>query len=74
MTLVCLLIYTSLVTMLIASITLKEIGSESELKTKFYDKRDNFNFPIVNFPFSCICRNIPASPDTLFSELLVPHS
>jgi hypothetical protein len=25
-----------------------------------YDKRDDFNFPIVNFPF--ICSNIPAAP------------
>ena len=27
---------------------------------KLYDKRDNFNFPNVNFPF--ICSNIPAAP------------
>ena len=25
-----------------------------------YDKRDDFNFPIVNFPF--ICSNIPEAP------------
>jgi hypothetical protein len=30
------------------------------LRTKLYDKRDDFNFPIVNFPF--ICSNIPAGP------------
>jgi hypothetical protein len=29
------------------------------LRTKLYDKRDYFNFPIVNFPF--ICSNIPAA-------------
>jgi hypothetical protein len=29
------------------------------LRTKLYDKRDDFNFPIVNFPF--ICSNIPAA-------------
>ena len=29
-------------------------------RTKLYDKRDDFNFPIVNFPF--ICRTIPAAP------------
>ena len=29
-------------------------------RTKLYDKRDDFNFPIVNFPF--ICSNIPAVP------------
>jgi hypothetical protein len=39
-----------------------DIGSEGRLRTKHYDKRDDFNFPIdffVNFPF--ICRNIPAA-------------
>ena len=30
------------------------------LRTKLYDKRGDFNFPIVNFPF--ICNNIPATP------------
>ena len=30
------------------------------LRTKLYDKRDDFNFTIVNFPF--ICKNIPAAP------------
>jgi hypothetical protein len=37
-----------------------EIDSEGRLRTKLYDKRDNFNFPIVNSPF--ICSNIPAAP------------
>ena len=37
-----------------------KIDSEGRLRTKLYDKRDDFNFPIVNFPF--ICSNIPASP------------
>jgi hypothetical protein len=37
-----------------------EIDNEGRLRTKLYDKRVNFNFPIVNFPF--ICSNIPASP------------
>ena len=32
-----------------------EIDSEGWLRTKLYDKRDDFNFPIVNFLF--ICRN-----------------
>ena len=27
-----------------------EIDSEGRLRTKPYDKRDDFNFPIVNFP------------------------
>ena len=36
-----------------------EIESERRLRTKLYVKRDDFNFPIVNFPF--IFSNIPAS-------------
>ena len=38
-----------------------EIDSEGRLRTKLYDKRDDFNFPILNFPF--ICSNIPAVPE-----------
>jgi hypothetical protein len=30
------------------------------LRKKPYDKRDHFNFPIVNFPF--ICSTIPEAP------------
>ena len=37
-----------------------EIDSEGRVRTKLYDKRDYFNFPIVKFPF--ICSNIPAAP------------
>ena len=37
-----------------------EMDSEGWLRTKLYDKRDDFNFPIVHFPF--ICSNIPAAP------------
>ena len=37
-----------------------KIDSEVRLRTKLYDKRDGFSFPIVNFPF--ICSNIPAAP------------
>ena len=55
-----------------------EINSEDRLRTRRYDKRDDFNFPIVNFPF--ICSNIPAAPaygvhciylsdDTIFQSL-----
>jgi hypothetical protein len=36
-----------------------EIDNEGRLRTTPYDKRDDFNFPIVNFPF--ICSNIPAA-------------
>jgi hypothetical protein len=37
-----------------------EIGSNGRLRTKLYDKGDDFHFPMVNFPF--ICSNIPAAP------------
>jgi hypothetical protein len=37
-----------------------EIDSEGWLKTNLYNKRADFNFPIVNFPF--ICSNILAAP------------
>ena len=37
-----------------------EIDNEGQLKTKLYDKRDDFSFPIVNFPF--LSSNIPAAP------------
>ena len=36
------------------------IDSTGRSRTKLYDKRDDFYFPIVNFPF--ICSNIPAAP------------
>ena len=36
------------------------IDSEALLRANVYYKRDDFNFPIVNFPFICI--NIPAAP------------
>jgi hypothetical protein len=45
------------------SITVNQImvaTSEGRLRTNLYDKRDDFNFPIVNFPF--ICSYIPAAP------------
>ena len=37
-----------------------EVDSEDRLRTNLYDKRDDFNYPIVNFPF--ICSNIPVAP------------
>ena len=36
------------------------LDSEGRLRTKLYDKRDDFIFSIVNFPF--ICTNIPSAP------------
>ena len=48
-----------------------EIDSEDQLRTKLYDKRDAFNFPIVNFPFICstCIWNIYLSDDTIFQSL-----
>ena len=37
-----------------------EIDNEGRLKTKLYLQRDDFRFPIVNFPF--LCSNIPVAP------------
>jgi hypothetical protein len=37
-----------------------EMDNEGRLRRKHYDKKDDFNFPIVSFPF--ICSNIPAAP------------
>ena len=39
--------------------------SEGRLRTKFYD---DFNFPIVNFPF--ICSNIPVAYGAHISQLI----
>ena len=36
------------------------IDKDQHLTTKIYDKRDDFDFSIVNFPF--LCSNIPRSP------------
>jgi hypothetical protein len=37
-----------------------EIDDSGQLSTNIYDKRDDFNFKIINFPNMCI--NIPVSP------------
>ena len=37
-----------------------ETDNEGLLRKKLYDKRDDFNLPILNLPF--ICSNIPAAP------------
>jgi hypothetical protein len=39
---------------------LLKLDTNGKLTTQLYDKRDDFNFSIVNFPYLCI--NIPASP------------
>ena len=50
-----------------------EIDSVGRLKMKLYDKRDDFNFPIENFPFKC--SNIPAAPVYgVYISQLIRHS
>jgi hypothetical protein len=39
---------------------LLKLNTNGKLTTQLYDKRDDFNFSIVNFPF--LCSNIPISP------------
>ena len=39
---------------------LLSIGKDGQLRTSLYDKRDDFNFHITNFPF--LSSNIPSSP------------
>jgi hypothetical protein len=39
---------------------LLKLDTNGKVTSQLYDKRDNFNFSIVNFPY--ICSNIPASP------------
>ena len=39
---------------------LLEFDHQGNLHTRLYDKRDDFDFPIVNFPH--LCSNIPSSP------------
>ena len=39
---------------------LMSIGRDGQLHTSIYDKRDDFNFHITNFPF--LSSNIPSSP------------
>ena len=39
---------------------LLSIGMDGQLRTSLYDKRDDFNFHITNFPF--LSSNIPSSP------------
>ena len=42
-------------------------------RRKLYNKRDAFNFPIVNFPF--ICSNFPAAPTYgVYSSQLIRYS
>ena len=37
-----------------------EFDDSGQISTKIYDKRDDFNFTIINFP--SMCSNVPASP------------
>ena len=41
---------------------LLKLDTNGKITTRFYDKRDDFNLSIVNFPYMYLCSNIPASP------------
>ena len=41
---------------------LLNIDINGKLTTQLYDKRDDFSFSIVNFPYLHVCSNIPSSP------------
>ena len=42
------------------------IDTDGQLRTSLYDKRDDFNFHITNFPF--LSSNIPSSPGVFISQ------
>ena len=50
---------------------LRENDQKGKLVSKIYDKRDDFNFPVVNFPYLRDNVNTDASPAYGFC---VPHS
>jgi hypothetical protein len=39
-----------------------KLDTNSKLTIQVYDKRNDFIFSIVNFPYLHICNNIPSSP------------
>ena len=50
-----------------------EFDDSGQLSTKIYDKRDDFNFKIINFPN--MCSNIPASPSYgVYISQLIPYA
>ena len=52
---------------------LLSIGRDGQLHTSIYDKRDDFNFEITNFPF--LSSNIPTSPaHGVFSLQLIQYA
>ena len=47
-----------------------EIDSEGRLRKKLYDKRDDLNFPIENFPFICSNNSAAAAYGVYISQLI----
>ena len=45
-----------------------EVDNDDRLRTKLYHKGDDFNFPILNFPF--ICSNIQPAYGAYISQLI----
>ena len=48
-----------------------DLGNNNRLNTKLYDKRDDFSFHTVNFPF--LSSNIPSGPSygVYISQLII---
>jgi hypothetical protein len=46
-----------------------KFDSEGQLRMKLYDKIDDFNYQILNFPFICTCSNISAAPTELYHSV-----
>jgi hypothetical protein len=50
-----------------------EFDDSDQISTNIYDKRDDFNFKIINFPN--MCSNIPASPaDGVYISQLIRYA
>ena len=49
-----------------------EIDDSGQLSTKIYDKRNDFNFKIINFPN--MCSNIPASAYGVYISQLIRYA
>jgi hypothetical protein len=47
-----------------------EFDDSGQLSTKIYDKRDDFNFKIINFPNMCSNIPLPALEDISMEEIL----
>ena len=51
-----------------------EMTTDGRLNTKIYDKRNDFNFPIVNFPFLCTSKIQAARAYGVYVSQLIRYS